>query len=326
MDIIIVGAGPSGTSCAFQLKKAGINCLLIDKQAFPRKKVCAGGLTPKAYELINKLYPNLLYDYFKAKEIQLFNSTQNLSTLSLKKEIRIVKREDFDNCLLSQYQEIGGNFIVSNVRKIEEKENKIFLTLHDNTILSCDILIGADGANSVVRRYLQPNYPKGVLIVEEINNDKSLDKIQIFFNTKAQYGYEYIFPNNYGTVRGYPYEKNNTKNKVGLKGAYIPAGNPINYPFVKNIILIGDAGAYTDSITGEGIYYAIKTGENAAFAIIHNVSFKKVNMQIIRKIRTVTFFSLFFYYPIFLRLSLFLCSLKWMKKIMEWLANYSISR
>ena len=49
-DIIIVGAGPSGCTCAFELRKENKKVLLIDKYSFPRHKACAGGITIKALQ------------------------------------------------------------------------------------------------------------------------------------------------------------------------------------------------------------------------------------------------------------------------------------
>lgn len=47
-DVIVVGAGPAGSSAAFHLAKAGIDVLLLEKAHFPREKVCGDGLTPRA--------------------------------------------------------------------------------------------------------------------------------------------------------------------------------------------------------------------------------------------------------------------------------------
>ena len=51
-DIAIVGAGPAGSSLAYWLTRKGFNVIIIDKDFFPRKKVCAGGLTAKTLKLL----------------------------------------------------------------------------------------------------------------------------------------------------------------------------------------------------------------------------------------------------------------------------------
>ena len=47
-DVIVVGAGPSGSTAAYYLAQAGLSVLLIEKSRFPREKVCGDGLTPRA--------------------------------------------------------------------------------------------------------------------------------------------------------------------------------------------------------------------------------------------------------------------------------------
>jgi len=45
-DVLIVGGGPAGSSCAWRLAKAGLDVLVLDRARFPRDKVCAGWVTP----------------------------------------------------------------------------------------------------------------------------------------------------------------------------------------------------------------------------------------------------------------------------------------
>jgi flavin-dependent dehydrogenase len=49
-DVIIVGGGPAGSTCAWKLLKQGVDCLLLDKQVFPRTKPCGGWLMPEVLE------------------------------------------------------------------------------------------------------------------------------------------------------------------------------------------------------------------------------------------------------------------------------------
>ncbi|MEJ7649354.1 MAG: FAD-dependent oxidoreductase [Nakamurella sp.] len=50
-DVIIVGAGPTGSSAAVHLARAGTDVLLLEKSTFPRDKVCGDGLTPRGAQL-----------------------------------------------------------------------------------------------------------------------------------------------------------------------------------------------------------------------------------------------------------------------------------
>src|SRR5438270_7597838 len=51
-DVIVVGAGPAGSTTAFYLARAGLDVLLLEKSTFPREKVCGDGLTPRAVKAL----------------------------------------------------------------------------------------------------------------------------------------------------------------------------------------------------------------------------------------------------------------------------------
>jgi flavin-dependent dehydrogenase len=63
VDVVIIGAGPAGSVCGSLLKRAGVDCVIIDHADFPRDKVCGGGLTVKAWRLLDSLLPGLTYDF-----------------------------------------------------------------------------------------------------------------------------------------------------------------------------------------------------------------------------------------------------------------------
>ncbi len=54
-DVIITGSGPAGTTAANILSRKGFKVLILEKSSFPRKKICAGGLTPKTVKLLEEI-------------------------------------------------------------------------------------------------------------------------------------------------------------------------------------------------------------------------------------------------------------------------------
>ena len=106
-DVVVVGAGPAGTTCAFLLKKSGVDCLLVDRATFPRDKICGGGLTAKAYRLLAELMPDFRYDYQSVRKIRLMIDKKLISEFQPSEELRIVSRKDFDYGLLQQFLQIG---------------------------------------------------------------------------------------------------------------------------------------------------------------------------------------------------------------------------
>ncbi|MBD8389467.1 NAD(P)/FAD-dependent oxidoreductase [Dysgonomonas sp. BGC7] len=320
LEIIVVGAGPAGVTCSSLLQRSGKECLLIDKAEFPRNKVCGGGLTPKAHILLSRIYPTLKYDYYKVNSIYTYFNRKYICNFSLDTEIRTVVRQDFDHLLLKEYKQLGGLFLTDKLLKVEEKDKKVVVVLKSGRVLSCNYLIGADGANSIVRKCLQPGFSSGQVWMEKTSIDKSQDKMIVHFDKRIPEGYSYVFPNTRGHIVGYG-EKHSGHEKFGqllkeqglegsekTKGAYIPMFDKLDYPFRESIILIGDAGGYADSMTGEGLYYALRSGENAALAILSGQDFKVQNSDIITLInKRRRMARLFYWYPIN-KLFMYMCT------------------
>lgn len=306
---IIIGAGPAGSVCGYLLAKQRQECLIIEKKEFPRDKTCGGGLTPKAVRLLDRIYGNTLqYEYEAVNRMEVYSPKEMLASFKMTDGIRTVARKDFDNLLLDQYKKMGGEVLHSKLSSIEENDGKVLITLNDGIVLSCNTLIGADGATSIVRKHIEPEYKLRSVWMEKTLESKPVENIRIFFNKKYKEGYGYVFPNPKGYVVGYghsgavshkEFDEMLTHYQIAdqakTKGAFIPTFDKLEYEFRKNIILIGDAGSYTDSVTSEGLFYAMKTGENAAISVIDGIDFKIVNNKIILRIRKLRRLALLFY-------------------------------
>ena len=65
-QVVIVGGGPAGAVCAGRLVKNGVDCIILDKQEFPRSKTCAGWITPQVFQDLNinpEEYPHQLTSF-----------------------------------------------------------------------------------------------------------------------------------------------------------------------------------------------------------------------------------------------------------------------
>lgn len=82
-DVVIIGAGPSGCSASLYLSKLGGDHVLVEKDSFPRDKVCGDALSGKVVSQLKALYPKWI-DEIKALDIllQLFNDCHRASTVS----------------------------------------------------------------------------------------------------------------------------------------------------------------------------------------------------------------------------------------------------
>lgn len=317
-NVLIVGAGPAGSICAYLLKKAGVDCLLIDQASFPRDKICGGGLTPRSWHLLDKLMPGFQYDYNPVKDIRFSVDDQVSCQFSIQEPIRIVQRKVFDHALLQQYISLGGAFRQGALLQIEEQpDGQIVAILKSGERITCNYLVGADGSNSRVRRYLKPDADRGVLIMEqymEKSNDNCIDVI--LSPSYVQAGYYYRFPNQSFDIFGFgdhattPERFRSIMQDNGIPdgkalGAYVYLSN--DYPLHPRIILIGDAGGFANRVTYEGLYNTIRSARNAATAIIEHRPFRETNAALFRKMKNEERSTKFFYSKTGFALTRWLC-------------------
>ena len=243
-------------------------------------------------------------------------------------EIRIVRRRQFDAQLLEEYQKSGGTFINEALTTIEEKDGQVIVTLKSGRQITCKYLVGADGANSRVRKYLNPHTSHGILCMEQYGPKSADNAIVGNLSRFYRQGYYYSFPNENYDVQGFgdymttPQMFRMVLRQMGcpdLKalGAYIPQS--IDYPLRRNIILIGDAGGFPNRLTFEGLYYAFLTARHAATAISSGTSFAIVNKQVFDKKKREEYAARIFYSEIGLSILKFLC--KTMPSLITWAFN-----
>lgn len=325
VDVLIVGAGPAGSVCAYLLQKAGISCLLIDRATFPRDKLCGGGLTPKCWKLLDELIPGFKYEYNSIRKIRLTVEKNNHCDFESALELRLVKRKEFDNDLVELYKSVGGKFQQGSFLRYDEQDDGLVVTLKSGEQIACRYLVGADGSTSTVRHFLANNHDNGFLILEQYVEKSPDNAIEVTLSKNYDLrGYYYRFPNSEFDAIGYGDEsatidkfreilKQKNIPETKLLGCYIYLKN--DYPLHDRVILIGDAGGFANRLTSEGIRPAFETARNAAEAIISGRPFKEVNASMFQKMEKQERFARFFYKKSTLRLLGWLChipgALKW---------------
>ena len=285
-NVLIIGAGPAGTGAAVTLARAGVDCLLIDKTTFPREKLCGGLITGRCLTLIKNVF-DLEYDagiLGSSRDINLTLNGETLSRITDHTTLHFTMRRDFDHWLLNRAIARGAKTQLG-VAITEISENAV--TLADGTIITFDILIGCDGVNSTVAKYLfgQSFNPKtigfGLEVEAPLPNNQP---VEIDFGG-ADWGYAWAFPKHKSVtigVGGIHAKNSDMKQRLNdflagqgidpttckVKGQYIPFGDYRRAPGRGHIIVCGDAAGLVDPITGEGIGYAIQSGAAAARAIL----------------------------------------------------------
>ena len=145
-DVLIVGGGPAGTACAWKLKEYGISPLILDKEKFPREKLCAGWITPHVFHLLKDVPGNYPYGLTRFSS---FRITVKQSHFTLPVNQFAIRRYEFDNWLLKRSEaEIHSH----QVKEIKH-ENGAYII---DDMYAAPILIGAGGTYCPVRKYLTP--------------------------------------------------------------------------------------------------------------------------------------------------------------------------
>jgi len=147
IDVLIIGAGPAGTVCGSLLKQAGVDCLIVDHATFPRDKVCGGGLTVKAWRLLDMLLPGIKYDYRPITRMRCQFENDPVCEFQSEYAIRMTRRQDFDYTLLQYYQAQGGQLMKGSFSRFEQQaDGRVLVTLKSGEQFSCRYLVAADGA------------------------------------------------------------------------------------------------------------------------------------------------------------------------------------
>jgi flavin-dependent dehydrogenase len=164
-DIFIIGGGPSGLSTALHLHRIAPHLthriLILEKEHYPRFKLCAGGLTIDAETILERLgldvneVPHVFADNvrfdFESKGLSIRNSKRHV--------LRVIRRDEFDNWLAEKTREAGIEIREGvTVKNIIPQTDKVIVETDQETF-HAQIVVGADGSNGITRRCVFPKDP-----------------------------------------------------------------------------------------------------------------------------------------------------------------------
>ncbi|OYT26267.1 MAG: geranylgeranyl reductase, partial [Thermoprotei archaeon ex4572_64] len=194
-DLIVIGAGPAGSTSSYIASLLGLKTLIIDFQEFPRFKPCGGGLTVKSLKLLESLdidIDSIVEKYCKRVYLITYSGVYEL--VSSEPIITTVSREVFDKHLLQHALDQGVEFMLDKIVSIECRSDEVIVRgLRD--IYRAKVLIGADGAFSITAKFLGNHVCMRDCAIAYMSyvEDSHIDYAVLDF-TRIKYGYAWIFP------------------------------------------------------------------------------------------------------------------------------------
>jgi len=300
-DVIVVGGGPGGSIAARRCAENGLKTLLLEKKNFNRNKPCAGGLTKKVLDRFDP--PEDIIDrYYNGITITLDDDSITID--DTERLGAFVCRGKFDSMLVQDAKEAGADVrensrVVDLIVKDDFVKGVVVKSGEKTESIEADLVIGADGNTSVVRRKLGAfvDNPERISLwsschirlTSDLIDERIGDRIEIYFGEGiSNSAYAWIFPKReivtvglgamVSEVKGENLRLNERLNKfitshpvaskkleggriIMNQGGRITCLGTATETYFNGALLIGEAAGHAMATSGEGIYYAMAGGE-----------------------------------------------------------------
>ncbi|TLY27534.1 MAG: geranylgeranyl reductase family protein [Nitrospirae bacterium] len=300
-DVLVVGMGPAGATAAYELSRAGMAVLGLDKQAHPRYKACGGGLSVRIEQILESDFKTVIEHTIYGVQFT-YRGERPFLLESSRPIAYMVMRDRFDHLLVEKARRAGTE-VHEDERAIEFHERPDWVeVVTDKGRYRTKVLIGADGANSVVAQRLFPE--RRLRRMPTLESEIGIGQTPVYPGEgkvlidlgATERGYAWIFPKKerlsigVAEFRGRPASPKGiferfVRDEKGLATLTVPQpfGHPLPLYGSRNgaggiaaptalvrhrALLVGDAGHLVDPLFGEGIYYAVRSGQMAAASVL----------------------------------------------------------
>ena len=284
-DVIIVGAGPAGGAAAYYLSKAGAKVLLLEKHKLPRFKSCAGGISAKFLASLPFDTTNALRG--KVSQVRFSFNLLDPCDVALGEQMAMLNRAEFDYLIVKQAAALGAKVIDGvGISEMIINKNKVEI-ITDKGKFTANFLVGADGVHSQVAYNCGLRKSRSfwtAIDVEVPGLNNQLDKAYFGFGLVRE-GYAWVFPKSDSFSVGIGAKKERhlikklmqwldfvgykkSRSEIKFFAHAIPEPSSFGRLQKDNVLLVGDAAAVVDPLTGEGIRDAIRSAKIASDAII----------------------------------------------------------
>jgi len=320
-DVIVVGAGPAGSTTAFYLAQAGLDVLVLEKSSFPREKVCGDGLTPRAVKSLVAMGIGVSEKdgWVRNKGLRVIGAGKRMELpwpeLASYPDYGLVRtRLDLDETLARRAQQAGARLlegVTVTGPVLDERTGRITgVTARPaggagERSYAARVVVAADGNSSRLSVAMglrkRDDRPLGVAVRTYYRSPRHDDDyleswLDLWDGDRLLPGYGWIFGMGDGTsnvglgllntsaafgntdyhamlrkwLKGMPAEWGFTEENrtQPVRGAALPMGFNRTPHYHNGLLLAGDAGGLVNPFNGEGIAYAMESGEILARTIV----------------------------------------------------------
>ncbi len=296
-DVIVVGAGPAGACAALSAlrERPSSRVLLLDRADFPRDKSCGDGVAPHVLDELAHLGVDGLPGEHPELPVLHLRSPGIAVRRTMRRPAHAIPRTEFDARILDAARRAGAVFRRQAVRALERDGDGVLVDGADRA----RVLIGADGAESAVRRFLLPGRhgrqarrasSTAVAIRGYAPLPADTPREQLIAMTGGRWpSYAWLFPIDARTANvGYGELVTETRltradllaklekllpgvrpEPSSLLGHRLPLSTGRMPVPAGNVLLAGDAQSLINPLTGEGIFFAVRSGVLAGHAAVH---------------------------------------------------------
>jgi len=280
-DIVVIGAGPAGSSAAKTAAERGAKVLLIDRRQRVGVPVQCAEFVPRWISRHAYFSPTCVHQTIDSMVTHLPDG----ASYEIKSPGYMLDRSLFDKELVASAVLAGAKISIETRAVGLLAEGLRVERGPEKAIIRSKILIGADGVHSAIARFVgQPSLKTLVALQYEVVMPKPQNHVEVFFHKDFEGGYAWFFPKGSTANVGVGVVASKTaqlpsllgdfldllrKSKkwasaeiVSKTGGSIPC-EPYRRTFFDNILLLGDAAGHAHPITGAGIFNAAMDGEIA---------------------------------------------------------------
>src|SRR5437867_4554920 len=286
-DVAIVGGGPAGSVCAAFCSRAGLGTLVLEREDFPREKVCGDCLNPSCWPVLERLglvapVRDLPHSKLDSVEFIAIGGRNVIVDLPSGDDCELsVKRSLFDALLLKRAQELGAHVREETTVTALSHDGNWRIETARGENFSARILVGADGRNSTVARLcnlLPTPARERVALQAHIPLPRNFGRrVVLQFLPEGYSGQAPVYetelnfclvgtPPTISRLRRWAERHFEITSDQSWRTITQLTRSPV--PCAReNLLFVGDAARVVEPFTGEGIYYAMRSGELAADAI-----------------------------------------------------------